>query len=62
MNASFKEENSMNLKKLSRRDFVKLGGAAAVGATAAACAAPAAPQVVKETVVVEKQVEAKRED
>ncbi len=51
----------MNLKKLSRRDFVKLGGAAAVGATAAACAAPAAPQVVKETVVVEKQVEVEKQ-
>ena len=46
----------MNLKKLSRRDFVKLGGAAAVSTTVAACATPAAPQVVKETVVVEKQV------
>jgi oligopeptide transport system substrate-binding protein len=47
----------MQLKKrITRRDFVRLSGAVAVGATAAACA-PSAPQVVKETVVVEKQVE-----
>ena len=39
-------------KKLSRRNLIKMAGLAAVG-TLAACA----PKVVKETVVVEKEVE-----
>ena len=48
--------------KLSRRDFLRLSAAMATGAVLAACQ-PAAPQVVekvvKETVIVEKEVPAK---
>jgi multiple sugar transport system substrate-binding protein len=43
----------VNQKKLSRRDFLRHTALAAAGATVAACS----PQVVKETVVVEKEVE-----
>ena len=43
-------------KKVSRREFVRLTGIAAGAAALAACATPT-PQVVKETVVVEKPVE-----
>jgi multiple sugar transport system substrate-binding protein len=54
----------MKDKKLSRRDFLRMGALGAVGAAISACA-PAEPQVVKETVevtvketvVVEKAVE-----
>ena len=43
-------------RKITRRDFLRLGGLTAGGAVLAACAAPAAaPQVVKETVVVETE-------
>ena len=48
----------MENRKLNRRDFLRLSAAAATGAVLAACAPAAAPQVVKETVVVEKVVEA----
>jgi multiple sugar transport system substrate-binding protein len=45
-----------NARKLTRRDFLKLGSIGASGVVLAACAAPAAaPQIVKETVVVETE-------
>ncbi len=46
----------MKLRKLSRREFLHLTTAAAVGAVATACATPT-PQIIKETVEVEKVVE-----
>ena len=46
----------MERKSLSRRDFMRLSALAAAGGILAACQ-PAEPQVVKETVVVEKEVE-----
>ena len=46
----------MERRSLSRREFIRLSAVAAAGGILAACQ-PAAPQVVKETVVVEKEVE-----
>ena len=51
----------MSADKLTRRDFLRAAAMAAVGAVAASCAQPTAEvvqveKVVKETVVVEKQV------
>ena len=50
----------MEKKKLSRREFLRVSAVGAAGLAAAACA-PATPQiiekVIKETVVVEKEVE-----
>lgn len=46
----------MAKEKLNRRDFLRWAAVAGAGATIAACATPT-PQVVKETVVVEKPVE-----
>lgn len=44
-------------RDLSRRDFLRMGAIGVGGAALAACAAPpAAPQIVKETVVVKEQV------
>jgi oligopeptide transport system substrate-binding protein len=43
-------------QKITRRQLIRGAGALAAGSVAAACAAPT-PTVVKETVVVEKQVE-----
>ena len=43
-------------KKVSRREFVRLTGIAAGATALAACATPT-PQVIKETVIVEKPVE-----
>lgn len=46
----------MERKRLSRREFIHLSAVAAAGGVLAACQA-VQPQVVKETVVVEKEVE-----
>ncbi len=43
----------MEQKKLKRREFLQLSAAATLGAVATACAGPATPQVIKETVPVE---------
>ena len=43
------------MRKYTRRDILRLSAAAAVGSVVAACA-PAAPQIIKETVIVEKEV------
>lgn len=48
----------MESKRLSRRDFLRLGGLAAAGSVLAACG-QAAPQVIKETVEVEVEVPVK---
>jgi hypothetical protein len=50
-----KEEGEMT-SKLTRRDFLRFSGAAAVGAVLASCQ-PAAPQIVE----VEKQVPVEKE-
>jgi len=54
----------MEHRNLNRRDFLQLSAAAVTGTIAAACA-PAAPQivekVVKETVVVEKEIAVEKE-
>ena len=44
-------------ERISRRSLLKVAGIGAAGAALAACAATPAPEVVKETVVVEKEVE-----
>ena len=46
----------MSDNRMTRRDMLRLAALGAVGAVASACAAPE-PQVVRETVVVEKEVE-----
>ena len=46
----------MSGRKISRREMLRLAALGAVGAAASACA-PATPQIIRETVVVEKQVE-----
>jgi multiple sugar transport system substrate-binding protein len=46
----------MESNRLTRRDFLRMGALTAAGAALAACAPPATPQVVKETVVVPEVV------
>jgi len=45
----------MSAKRLSRREFLRLGALVGAGATVAACATPT-PQVIKETVIVKETV------
>ncbi len=45
----------MSAKRLSRREFLRLGAMVGAGATLAACATPT-PQVIRETVVVKETV------
>ena len=48
----------MDLKKHTRRDFIRLTGLTAAGVAVAACTQPeVVEKIVKETVVVEQEVE-----
>ena len=46
----------MSSKKLNRRDFLRMGALTAAGTALASCA-PADPEVIRETVVVDREVE-----